>query len=136
VDLAHRPHADPLGDAVAPEHHPLLQERRLGGAPAAVVGARHDQYGSPTSSSAKFSKRVYSLMNVSGTDPVGPWRFLPITSSAFPFSADSELNISSRWMKRMTSASCSIAPDSRRSESCGRLSSRFSSPRLSWETAM
>ena len=30
------------------------------------------------------------------------------------------------------SASCSMAPDSRRSESMGRLSSRFSLARLSW----
>ena len=30
------------------------------------------------------------------------------------------------------SASCSMAPDSRRSDSCGRLSVRCSGPRLSW----
>ena len=34
------------------------------------------------------------------------------------------------------SASCSMAPDSRRSESMGRLSSRFSLARESWERQM
>src|SRR5215211_5242386 len=34
------------------------------------------------------------------------------------------------------SASCSIAPDSRRSDSTGRLSVRCSTPRLSWESAI
>ena len=36
----------------------------------------------------------------------------------------------------MTSASCSMAPDSRRSESFGRAFSRFSTSRLSWLIAM
>ena len=41
-------------------------------------------------------------------------------------------------MKQMLSASCSMAPDSRRSESCGRLlfSLRVSTARLSWLSAM
>ena len=34
------------------------------------------------------------------------------------------------------SASCSIEPDSRRSDICGRLSVRCSGPRLSWQIAM
>src|SRR4029078_2050115 len=34
-----------------------------------------------------------------------------------------------------TSASCSIEPDSRRSASCGRLSSRCSTARLNWLSA-
>ncbi len=34
------------------------------------------------------------------------------------------------------SASCSIEPDSRRSDSCGVLSVRCSEPRLSWLIAM
>ena len=34
------------------------------------------------------------------------------------------------------SASCSMAPDSRRSLICGRLSVRLSAPRLSWLMAM
>ena len=36
----------------------------------------------------------------------------------------------------MTSASCSICPLSRRSDSIGHLSSRFSTPRLNWERAI
>ena len=39
-------------------------------------------------------------------------------------------------MNMTRSASCSIAPDSRRSESIGRLSARCSTPRLSWESAI
>ena len=35
-----------------------------------------------------------------------------------------------------TSASCSMAPDSRRSESCGILTGRDSTARESWERAM
>ncbi len=35
-----------------------------------------------------------------------------------------------------TSASCSIAPDSRRSESCGILLGRCSTARESWESAI
>src|ERR1700719_3915859 len=38
-------------------------------------------------------------------------------------------------MNMTTSASCSIEPDSRRSASCGRLSSRCSTARLSWLSA-
>ena len=34
------------------------------------------------------------------------------------------------------SASCSMEPDSRKSASCGRLSSRFSTARESWDRAM
>ena len=43
---------------------------------------------------------------------------------------------SSRWMNMTTSESCSMAPDSRRSDSCGRLSARASGLRLSCESAM
>src|SRR5258707_391609 len=38
-------------------------------------------------------------------------------------------------MNRITSASCSIAPDSRRSDITGRLFGRCSSERLSWDSA-
>ena len=34
------------------------------------------------------------------------------------------------------SASCSIEPDSRKSDSCGRLSSRLSTARDSWDSAI
>lgn len=37
--------------------------------------------------------------------------------------------------RNTTSASCSIEPDSRRSESCGFLSLRISGPRFSWDKA-
>ncbi|MNN38273.1 hypothetical protein D3C81_1522590 [compost metagenome] len=39
-------------------------------------------------------------------------------------------------MKTIMSASCSIAPDSRRSAITGRLSVRVSSERLSWDSAI
>src|SRR5208337_1702834 len=52
---------------------------------------------------------------------VGPLRCLATMSSARPSrSGSSFLYTSSRKMKATTSASCSMEPDSRRSESCGR----------------
>ena len=44
--------------------------------------------------------------------------------------------VSSRYKKETMSASCSRAPDSRRSLSMGRLSCRLSTLRLSWDKAM
>ena len=47
-----------------------------------------DQYSAPP---AKFSNRVYSPRNVILTVPVGPFRCLPMISSAEPLSAESGL---------------------------------------------
>ena len=71
------------------------------------------------------------------TVPVGPLRCLAMMISATPsFSLGSSpsLYISSRKISATTSASCSRAPDSRRSDSCGRLSERASEARDSCDS--
>ena len=60
-------------------------------------------------------------------------------SSAMPSVSDSDLSalyISSRKIMMTTSASCSRAPDSRRSDSMGRLSERASGARDSCDSTM
>ena len=69
--------------------------------------------------------------------PIGPLRCLAMITSAIP-SAPRTRGCSTRRGRGTStrSASCSIAPDSRRSERIGRLSGRCSGARESWETAI
>ncbi len=77
---------------------------------------------------ARLSKRVYSDKNTISMVPVGPFRCLATTSSTgiaprlcspSGGASPSPPPSSGRWMNMTTSASCSMAPDSRRSESIG-----------------
>ena len=71
-------------------------------------------------------------MNASLTVPVGPLRCLAMMISATPSESEGSspcLYMSSRKISATTSASCSRAPDSRRSDSIGRLSERASGAR-------
>jgi len=86
--------------------------------------------------------------------PVGPWRCLPMITSALPCAASMSVchlmcsSVPGPWLligqvvflaeheQRPRRHPCSIEPDSRRSESCGRLSSRFSTWRESCESAI
>lgn len=63
---------------------------------------------------------------------VGPFRCLPRIRSASPPRGSSRSIASGRCNRMIMSASCSSDPDSRRSDTCGRLSVRCSGPRLSW----
>src|SRR5215472_12083972 len=84
-------------------------------------------------SGAASSKRVKRLRKTNFTMSVGPLRCLAMRSSVSSRSSGvaPALKKSGRWMNITTSASCSMAPDSRRSESCGPRSSR-SGARVSW----
>src|SRR5690606_22797356 len=89
---------------------------------------------------ARLSKRVNSPRKMRSTLPMGPLRCLATISSTemalgrTPPSPSSS-PVSSRWMNITTSASCSMAPDSRRSESMGLPPLRSSTFRLSWLSA-
>ena len=98
----------------------------------------------PTLPCARLSKRVNSERKTRSTLPIGPLRCLATISShrdgragaARPPPPSSPSPSSSRWMNITTSASCSMAPDSRRSESIGLPPLRSSTLRLSWLSAM
>src|SRR5699024_9536772 len=83
-----------------------------------------------------LTNRDFAPWNATGMSMVGPARCLATMMSASPARSCSLSYMSSRWMSRTRSASCSIEPDSRRSEIIGRLSVRCSLPRLSWDRAM
>ncbi len=52
--------------------------------PCATASSSRSGYAASSRTSARSSKRVYSLRNVSGTSPMGPLRCLAIMSSASP----------------------------------------------------
>ncbi len=90
----------------------------------------------------RLSKRANDLMNWRRTVSVGPLRCFPMMISARP-SVGSPVSvsfsmpyISGRCTKMTTSASCSMAPDSRRSARAGFLSLRASTARFSCDSAM
>src|SRR5699024_4418890 len=74
--------------------------------------------------------------NATGMSPVGPFLCFATTMSAPPARGCSLSYMSSRWMSSTMSASCSIEPDSRRSEIIGRLSVRCSEERFSCDSAI
>src|SRR5690606_38388419 len=108
-----------------------LRRARSRGEPWVYIGSR----------GVNDSKRVDSLRKKSSTTPVGPFRCFAMITSDFPttpFSSAScgSMYRSGRYRNMTRSASCSRAPDSRRSESCGRWSERCSGARESCESAM
>src|SRR5262249_35452314 len=87
---------------------------------------------------ARLSNRVNSDRKIRSMVPIGPLRCLATISSTGLLSRNDiepSSSSSSRWMNITTSASCSMAPDSRRSDSCGLPPLRSSTLRLSWLSA-
>src|SRR5262249_41054894 len=101
------------------------------GATGTIDGLPSDGSGShrgpslPAQARAKFVNVVMDSRNVRSTLPMGPLRCLAMKISAC-WRTSGLSGSMSRWMSRTTSASCSICPDSRRSDSWGRLSARAS----------
>ncbi|MCY1451025.1 hypothetical protein D9M71_678700 [compost metagenome] len=85
---------------------------------------------------ANCSNREYLPRKAQRTVLGSPLRCLPMITSAIPLYWVSGWYTSSRYTNMITSASCSMAPDSRRSDISGRLFGRCSSERLSCESTM
>ena len=97
-------------------------------------------FSTPLDSGSRSRKRVYSRMKLILTSPVSPLRFLAMSTMASVMSfASFEVAVrDGRLSRNTTSASCSIAPESRRSDSFGfsSLSLRCSFARESCERTM
>ncbi len=83
-------------------------------------------------STTRLVNNVYSGLKPSVTSPTGPLRCFAIIKSVCPFRSEAGLCNSSQYRNITTSLSCSICPDSLKSESCGTLAARLSTSRLSY----